>query len=99
MKNRHISEAGVSFEIQFGLFIKKWDGKQIFYIWQETIPLGIKVTKPLDNNNVVSGQDILPMKILDTLFQMPEREFGLRREKIKVIRVKQIIFINDLKNV
>ena len=99
VKNRHISEAGVSFEIQFGQFIKKAAGKQIFYIWQEAIPLGIEVMKPLDNNNVVSGQAILLMKFLDTLFQMPKREFGLRWEKIKVIRVKRNIFINDLKNV
>ena len=29
MKNHHISEAGVSFEIQFGLFIKIWAGEHI----------------------------------------------------------------------
>ena len=37
MKNHHISEAGVSFEIQFGLWIKIWAGEHIFYIWQQTI--------------------------------------------------------------
>ena len=37
MKNHHISEAGVSFEIQFGLFIKIWAGEHIFYVWQETV--------------------------------------------------------------
>ena len=30
MKNRHIFEAGVSFEILFGLFIKIWAGKHSF---------------------------------------------------------------------
>ena len=40
MKNHHISEAGVSFEIQFGLCIKIWAGEHIFfYIWQQTIAL------------------------------------------------------------
>ena len=39
MKNYHISEAGVSFEIPFGLFIKIWTVEHIFYIWQETIAL------------------------------------------------------------
>ena len=39
MKNYHISEAGVSFEIQFGLRIKIWAGEHIFYIWQQTIAL------------------------------------------------------------
>ena len=39
MKNRHISEAGESFEIQFDLFIKISAGEIIFYIWQETIAL------------------------------------------------------------
>ena len=36
--------------------------------------------KPPDNNNIDSGflcrkQDVLPMKFLDTLFQMSKREF------------------------
>ena len=39
MKVHHISEAGVSFEIQFGLWIKIWAGEHIFYIWQQTIAL------------------------------------------------------------
>ena len=39
MKNHYISEGGVSFEIQFGLFIKIWSVEHIFYIWQETIAL------------------------------------------------------------
>ena len=39
MKNHHISEAGVSFEIQFGLWINIWAGEHIFYIWQQTIAL------------------------------------------------------------
>ena len=39
LKNHHISEAGVSFEIQFGLCIKIWAGEHIFYIWQQTIAL------------------------------------------------------------
>ena len=29
VKNHHISEAGVSFEIQFGLWIKIWAGEHI----------------------------------------------------------------------
>ena len=33
VKNPHISEAEVSFEIQFGLWIKIWAGEHIFYIW------------------------------------------------------------------
>ena len=37
--NHHISEARVSFEIQFGLCIKIWAGEHIFYIWQQTIAL------------------------------------------------------------
>ena len=39
MKIHHICEAGVSFEIQFGLWIKKWAGEHIVYIWQQTIAL------------------------------------------------------------
>ena len=39
MKIHHISEAGVSFEIQFGLWIKIWAGEHIFYIWQQTTAL------------------------------------------------------------
>ena len=39
MKNHHISEAGVSFEILSGLWIKIWTGEHIFYIWQQTIAL------------------------------------------------------------
>ena len=39
VKNHHISEAGVSFEIYFGLRIKIWAGEHIFYIWQQTIAL------------------------------------------------------------
>ena len=39
VKIHHISEAGVSFEIQFGLWIKIWAGEHIFYIWQQTIAL------------------------------------------------------------
>ena len=39
------------------------------------------------------------MKFLDTLFQMPKREFRFKGEKINVIRVKRNTFINDLKNV
>ena len=42
MKNHHISEAGVSFEIQFGLWIKIWAGENVFYIWQQTIALSSK---------------------------------------------------------
>ena len=30
MKIHHVSEAGVSFEIQFGLWIKIWAGEHIF---------------------------------------------------------------------
>ena len=43
MKNHHISEAGVSFEIQFGLWIKIWAGKHIFHVWQQTIALTITI--------------------------------------------------------
>ena len=32
MKNNHLSEAGVSFEIQFGLFIKIWAGERFFFL-------------------------------------------------------------------
>ena len=32
MKNHHISEAGVSFEVQFGLWIKIWVGEHIFLL-------------------------------------------------------------------
>ena len=39
VKNHHISEAGVRFEIQFDLCIKIWAGEHIFYIWQQTIAL------------------------------------------------------------
>ena len=39
VKIHHISEAGVSFKIQFGLWIKIWAGEHIFYIWQQTIAL------------------------------------------------------------
>ena len=39
MKNHHISEGGVSFEIQFSLFITIWAGEHMFYIWQKTIAL------------------------------------------------------------
>ena len=39
VKIHHISEAGVSFKIQFGLWIKIWAGGHIFYIWQQTIAL------------------------------------------------------------
>ena len=60
--------------------------------------------KPTNNKNSVSGficrnKDTLPIKFLNTLFQMPKREFRLSGEKIKVIRVKRNTFINDLKNV
>ena len=34
--------AGVSFEIQFGLFIKICAGEHIFYIWQEIIALTLE---------------------------------------------------------
>ena len=30
MKNHHISEGGVSFDIQFGMFIKIWTVEHIF---------------------------------------------------------------------
>ena len=43
MKNHHISEAGVSFEIQFGLWIKIWAAKHIFHVWQQTIALTITI--------------------------------------------------------
>ena len=45
VKNHHISEARVNFEIQFGLWIKIWAGEHIFYIWQQTIALKTKVNK------------------------------------------------------
>ena len=55
------------------------------------------------HNNVISSfiswsQNILPMKFFDTLFQISKTLFRLRREKIKVIRVKYHTFVNDLKN-
>ena len=43
MKNHHLSEAGVSFEIQFGLWIKIWAGEHIFYRWQQIIALSINM--------------------------------------------------------
>ena len=42
MKNHHIPEAGVSFEIQFGLWMKIWAGEHIFYMWQQTIALIVR---------------------------------------------------------
>ena len=42
VKNPHIPEAEVSFEIQLGLFFKIWAGEHIIYIWQETIALSIR---------------------------------------------------------
>ena len=33
MKNHHTSEAGVRFEIQFGLWIKIWAGEHIFFFF------------------------------------------------------------------
>ena len=33
MKNDHISETGVSFEIQFGLCIKIWAGEHILFTY------------------------------------------------------------------
>ena len=55
-----------------------------------------------NNNNIVScficrNQDKLPMKFLDTLFQMSKREFRFSGEKIRVIGIKRNTFINDLK--
>ena len=44
MKIHRISGAGVSFEIQFGLWIKIWAGENIFYIWQQTIALRVYYT-------------------------------------------------------
>ena len=38
MKNRHISEAGVSFKILFGLFIKIWAGEHIFAYGRKLSP-------------------------------------------------------------
>ena len=43
----------------------------------------INVLKPSNNNDIVSSficriQDVLHMKFLNTLFQMPKREFRLR---------------------
>ena len=60
--------------------------------------------KPSNNNTIVSSficrnQDVLPIKFLDTLFQMPKSEFMFRGKKIKVIRVKRNTFINDLKHI
>ena len=45
MKNHQISETGVSFGIQFGLWIKIWAGEHIFHIWQQTIALSISLIK------------------------------------------------------
>ena len=42
MNRLHISEAVISFKIQFGLFFKIWAGEHIFYIGQESITLTIK---------------------------------------------------------
>ena len=38
MKNRPMSEAGVSFEIQFGLFINIWAGEHIFTYGRKLSP-------------------------------------------------------------
>ena len=60
--------------------------------------------KQSDNNNIVGGficrkQDTLPMKFLDTLFQMSKKIFRFTGKKSKAIQVKRNAFINDLKNV
>ena len=57
--------------------------------------------KPSNNNNIVNSficrnQEVLPMKFLDTLFQMRKNEFRFMG-KIKLIRVKRNTFISDLK--
>ena len=36
------------------------------------------------------------MKFSVDIFQMPKKEFGFKRENIKVIRIKLNMFINDL---
>ena len=61
MKNHHISEAGVSSEIQFGLWIKIWAGEYIFYIRQQTSALKIvfRILK-LVVKNAVSLQNLGP---------------------------------------
>ena len=54
VKNHHISEAVVSFEILFGLCIKIWAGEHIFYIWQQTIAL--TVDPAMSQNNQLKKQ-------------------------------------------
>ena len=46
VKIHHISEAGVSFEIQFGVWIKIWAGEHTFYIWQQTVALKSCTSEP-----------------------------------------------------
>ena len=38
MKNGHISDAGLSFELRFGLFIIIWAGEHIFYMGRKQSP-------------------------------------------------------------
>ena len=61
VKNHHISEAGVSFEIQFCQCIKIWAGEHIFYIRQQTIALKGKATL---KENIIKMKDILFPNIL-----------------------------------
>ena len=57
VKNHHISEAGVSFEIQFGLWIKIWAEEHNFLHMAATIALTVQMYKIIDMNLV--GQVLL----------------------------------------
>ena len=61
MKNHHISEAGVSFEIQFGLWIKIWSEEHIVYIWQQTIALRHNIYGGIWKAKVIGRWLHLPM--------------------------------------
>ena len=68
VKNQHISEAGVSFEIWFGLCIKIWAGEHIFYIWQQTIALMtfFALTKKVGHSGCMFKSVMLPLASIGT---------------------------------
>ena len=75
MKNRH-NEDGVRFEIQFGLFIKIWAGKHMFYIWQETITLDKRKYQLFfkETNSMQVKVDLYDLVIFDHFWPSDWRE-------------------------
>ena len=70
MKIHHISEAGVSFEIQFGLSIKIWAGEHTFYIWQQTIAVRMKIFRVFLSTSIFLKSKVLV--ICNSNFNVPE---------------------------